>query len=60
MDVPLDAFVAGYGQRFDFKRAQIVDLRLSAKGPDGQVIEVKKKFQKAGLAGALDGFGGKQ
>ena len=29
--VPLDAFVAGFGQRFDFRRAQIRDLRLVAK-----------------------------
>src|SRR5258706_113298 len=27
---PLDTFVAGYGQRFDFRRAQIRDLRLTA------------------------------
>src|SRR5260370_42601919 len=31
---PLDTFVAGYGQRFDFRRAQIRDLRLTATLPD--------------------------
>jgi hypothetical protein len=53
--VPLDAFVAGFGQRFNFRRAQIVDLRLSAKLPDGQPIELKKQFEASGLAGMLGG-----
>jgi hypothetical protein len=51
---PLDTFVAGYGQRFDFRRAQIKDLRLTAKGPDGKPFELKKRFEgPGGLAGAL-------
>jgi hypothetical protein len=54
--VPLDAFVSGYGQRFNFGRMQIVDLRLSAKRPDGSSFEVKKAFTASGLAGV---FGGK-
>ena len=53
--VPLDAFVAGFGQRFDFRRAQITDLRLVAKLPDGKPIELKKQFEHAGLAGMLGG-----
>jgi len=53
--VPLDAFVAGFGQRFSFKRQQIVDLRLVAKLPDGSPLELKKDFQAGGLAGALGG-----
>ena len=53
--VPLDAFVAGFGQRFNFRRMQIVDLRLSAKLPDGQPIELKKQFEASGLAGMLGG-----
>jgi hypothetical protein len=53
--VPLDSFVAGFGQRFDFHRMQITDLRLTAKEPDGKSIEMKKAFQKSGLAGALPG-----
>ena len=52
---PLDVFVAGFGQRFDFHRAQIRDLRLTAKLPDGKPIEIKKQFEKGGLAGALGG-----
>jgi hypothetical protein len=58
--VPLDGFVAGYGQRFDFKRAQITDLRLTASQPTGQGVELVKAFEKGGLAGALEGLGGKR
>ena len=50
---PLDTFVAGYGQRFDFRRMQIKDLRLTAKLPDGKPFELKKRFEAGGLAGAL-------
>ena len=50
---PLDTFVAGYGQRFDFRRMQIRDLRLTAKLPDGKPLELKKQFERGGLAGAL-------
>jgi hypothetical protein len=52
---PLDVFVAGFGQRFDFRRAQIKDLRLTAKLPNGEPFELKKEFQSGGLAGALGG-----
>jgi len=52
---PLDTFVAGYGQRFDFRRAQIRDLRLTATLPDGAPLEIKKQFDVGGLAGALGG-----
>jgi len=52
---PLDTFVAGYGQRFDFRRAQIRDLRLTATLPDGKPLEIKKQFDVGGLAGALGG-----
>ncbi len=54
---PLDVFVAGFGQRFSFKNMQIHDLRMTAKRPDGAPVELKKQFQRGGLAGA---FGGKQ
>jgi hypothetical protein len=53
---PLDTFVAGYGQRFDFRRAQVKDVRLTATRSDGKPLELKKKFQSSvGLAGALGG-----
>ena len=52
---PLDTFVAGYGQRFDFHRMQVRDLRLIAKLPDGTPLELKKRFDVGGLAGAVGG-----
>ena len=52
---PLDTFVAGFGQRFDFRRAQVTDLRLTATLPDGKPLEIKKQFDAGGLAGALGG-----
>ena len=55
--VPLDAFVAGFGQRFNYKRTQITDLRLKGKLPDGSPFEIKKEFTVGGLEGA---FGGKR
>ena len=42
--VPLDVFVDGFGQRFDFQRTQITDLRLTAKLPDGTPLELEKQF----------------
>ena len=55
LQVPLDAFVAGFGQRFDYRRTQITDLRLKAKLPDGTPLELKKEFTVGGLEGALGG-----
>jgi len=53
---PLDTFVAGFGQRFDYHRAPIKDLRLTATLPDGSPFELKKQFDAGvGLAGALGG-----
>ena len=52
---PLDVFVAGFGQRFDLRRMPIRSLKLTAKRPDGQPMEVVKQFQLSGLAGALGG-----
>jgi len=56
---PLDAFVAGFGQRFDFRRAQIRDLRLTATAAGGAPVELKKQFAASGL-GALKDIGGKK
>ena len=57
LQVPLDAFVAGFGQRFDYRRTQITDLRLNGKLPDGTPLEIVKEFTVGGLKGA---FGGKR
>jgi hypothetical protein len=55
VQVPLDTFVAGFGQRFDYRRTQITDLRLKATLPDGTPLEVVKDFTVGGLEGALGG-----
>ena len=60
LQAPLDMFVAGFGQRFNFNRMQVRDLRLTAKLPDGRPLEVKKEFEAGGLAGALGGIGKKR
>ena len=52
---PLDTFVAGFGQRFNYRSTQIHDLRLTATLPDGQPLELKKQFEVGGLAGAFGG-----
>jgi hypothetical protein len=53
---PLDTFVAGYGQRFDWRRAPIRGVRLTATLADGKPLELTKQFDAApGLAGALGG-----
>lgn len=41
--VPLDAFVSGYSQRFDIHTAVIKDLQLTAKQPDGQPVLIKRE-----------------
>jgi|KBSMisStaDraftv2_1062788.scaffolds.fasta_scaffold1362203_2 hypothetical protein len=46
---PLDVFVAGFGQRFEFRRMQVRDLRLTATQPDGKPVEIKKQFTVSGL-----------
>jgi hypothetical protein len=56
LQAPLDVFVAGFGQRFNFRRMQVKDLRLTAKLPDGRPLELKKQFEVGGLAGALAGM----
>lgn len=60
VQAPLDIFVAGYGQRFNFKTMQITDLRLKARRPNGEPIEIRYEFSKGGLEDALGGFKGQQ
>lgn len=57
LQVPLDTFIAGFGQRFDYRRTQITDLRLQAKLPDGTPLELQKEVAVGGLEGV---FGGKR
>ena len=37
----LDVFVAGFGQRFDHGRQRIDDLRVTAREPDGEAVELR-------------------
>ena len=55
LDAPLDRFMSGYGQPFDYRRIQVTSLTLTAKRPDGTPLELKMQFQKPGLAGAVGG-----
>jgi len=55
LDAPLDRFISGYGQAFDYRRIQVTELTLTARRPDGTPLELKMKFQKPGLSGALGG-----
>lgn len=54
----LDHFVTGYGQRFNFSRMQIKDVRMKAKGEDGAPVEIVKQFSGSALSDALKGVGG--
>jgi hypothetical protein len=48
---PLSIFIEAYGHRFDFAKQQIKDLRLSAKGPKGEPVDIRMDFKAGGLAG---------
>ncbi len=60
VNATLDGFTAGFGQRFDFRRMQIHDLRLKAKQPDGSVVEIVKPMSGDPLGDAMKGLGGKR
>ena len=57
---PLDAFVEGFGHRFDYKRQQITDLRLKARLPNNKPIEIVKDFDSGGLTGLARALKGKK
>ena len=54
----LEHFVSGYGQKFNFSRMQINDVRMKAKGEDGAPVEIVKQFSGNPLSDALKGMGG--
>jgi hypothetical protein len=54
VEVPLDAFVSGYGQRFNPRRMPIDDLRLTATDSRGHPVTLVLQPQPVGLA-ALGG-----
>src|SRR5258708_1677692 len=51
----LDTFVTGFGQRFNFKRMQVKEVRLMAKRPDGTPVDLKMPFYASGLDAAVGG-----
>jgi len=57
---PLDAFVEGFGHRFDYRRQQITDVRLTAKLPNNKPIEIVKDFDEGGLASLARSLRGKK
>lgn len=57
---PLSVFVDGYARRFDFRKMQIRDVRLTATLPDGKPLEIVKSFQEIGLEHTLGGAVGKK
>ena len=57
---PMNLFVTGYGQRFNFGRMQITDVRLNARRADGTVFELRKQFEGDKLTDALKGVGRKE
>jgi len=57
---PLDVFVDSYARRFDFRKMQVRDLRLTATLPDGKPLEIVKSFQQIGLEHTLGGAVGKK
>ena len=57
---PLDAFVEGFGHRFDYRRQQINDVRLTAKLPNNKPIEIVKDFDEGGLASLARSLKGKK
>ncbi len=56
LQTPLSIFIEAYGRRFDFAKQQIKDLRLEAKTPSGQPIDIRMDLKGSGLAG-LAGVG---
>jgi hypothetical protein len=57
---PLRNFVTAYGQKFDFSRVQIHDVRLNAKRADGMPFEIRKQMSQDPLSDALKGVGGQR
>jgi hypothetical protein len=56
LQTPLSIFIEAYGNRFDFAKQQIRDLRLSAKNSRGEPVDVRMEFRGSGLTG-LAGVG---
>ena len=57
---PMSRFIDSYSRPFDFRKAQIRDVRLTATLPDGKPMEIVKSFQEIGLERTLGGAVGKK
>ena len=53
-DVSLDAFLDVYGNHFYYKRQQIKDVHLTAKGAGGAPVDTHMDFARSGLDGLAD------
>jgi hypothetical protein len=53
-DVTLDAFLDVYGNHFYYRRQQIKDVHLTAKGPGGAPVDTHMDFARSGLNGLAD------
>ena len=40
LDVPLDAFVAGFGQRFNNRLQAVTGIEVTARAPDGSAVRL--------------------
>ena len=54
MDVSLDAFLDVYGNHFYYRRQQIRDVHLTAKGAGGAPVDMHMDFHRSGLDGLAD------
>ena len=57
---PMSVFVDGYARRFDFRKMQVRDVRVTATLPSGERLEIVKPFQEIGLEHTLGGAVGKK
>jgi len=56
VDATLDSFMEGYGRRFDYTHTMVKDLKLTARRPNGETLELKLPFKSGdGLTDALQG-----
>jgi len=57
---PMSRFIDSYSRPFDFRKAQLHDVRLTATLPDGKPLEIVKSFEQIGLEHTLGGAVGKK
>lgn len=56
VDAKLDAFLEGYGRRFDYTHTMVKDVKLTARRPNGEPLELKLPFKSGDdLKDALQG-----